>query len=66
MKMFNKILAPFAGTVTANLMEGRDAAVVKKGQAIFKIEPDERVVQESPDDAAKRRREATLALLADA
>jgi biotin carboxyl carrier protein len=65
MKMFNKILAPFAGTVTATLMEGRDATVVKKGQPIFKIEPDERVVAESPENAARRRHESTLALLSD-
>ncbi len=64
MKMFNKILAPIAGTLTENLMEGREASVVKKGQPIFKIEPDQRVVPESPEDAARRRREATLALLA--
>jgi acetyl/propionyl-CoA carboxylase alpha subunit len=63
MKMFNKILAPFAGTVTENLMEGRDGTVVAKGQTIFRIEPDERVEEEAPAARAARRREATLALL---
>jgi multidrug efflux pump subunit AcrA (membrane-fusion protein) len=44
-------------------MAGRDGSVVKKGEAIFRIEPDERREPESPEAAAKRRREATLALL---
>ena len=47
MKMFNKVLAPFSGTVTENLMADRDGTVVKKGQTIFAIEPDERVEPES-------------------
>jgi biotin carboxyl carrier protein len=63
MKMFNKVLAPFAGTVTENPMEGKDGTVVAKGQTIFKIEPDERVVPESEAERAARVREATLALL---
>jgi acetyl/propionyl-CoA carboxylase alpha subunit len=63
MKMFNKVLAPFSGTIVKNLMAGRDGSVVKKGEAIFRIEPDERREPESPEAAAKRRREATLALL---
>jgi len=63
MKMFNKVLAPFAGTVTANLMHDRESSVVKKGQPIFKIEPDQRIAVESPELVARRRREATLALL---
>ena len=36
MKMFNKVLAPFGGTVVKNLMAGRDGSVVKKGEAIFR------------------------------
>jgi acetyl/propionyl-CoA carboxylase alpha subunit len=63
MKMFNKVLAPFAGTVVRNLMTGRDATVVKKGEVIFRIEPDERREPETPEATARRRREATLALL---
>ena len=63
MKMFNKVSVPFSGTVTKNLMEGQDGKVVAKGQPIFKIEPDERVEVESPEEIAKRRREATLALM---
>ncbi len=63
MKMFNKVLAPFSGTIVKNLMAGRDGSVVKKGEAIFRIEPDERRDPETPEAAAKRKRAATLALL---
>ncbi|MCP5056814.1 MAG: biotin carboxylase [bacterium] len=64
MKMFNKVLAPFAGTVTKNLMADQDASVVAKGQTIFKIEPDERIVEEAPETVAARVRASTLSLLA--
>ena len=63
MKMFNKVLAPFGGTVVKNLMDGRDGSVVKKGEAVFRIEPDERRDPETPEAAAARKRVATLALL---
>jgi acetyl/propionyl-CoA carboxylase alpha subunit len=63
MKMFNKVLAPFSGTVVRNLMHERDGQVVKKGQVIFRIEPDERISFEPPESIAARRRETTLALL---
>ncbi len=63
MKMFNKVLAPFAGTVTEELMAGRDGTVVAKGQKIFSIEPDVRVEPESESARAARVRSATLALL---
>jgi biotin carboxyl carrier protein len=64
MKMFNKVLAPFAGTVRKNLMVGRDGSTVKKGERVFTIEPDERREPESPELSQRRRREATQALLA--
>jgi acetyl/propionyl-CoA carboxylase alpha subunit len=63
MKMFNKVLAPFSGTVVQNLMKGCDGTVVKKGQVIFRIEPDERPSVESPEAVAARRRATTLALI---
>jgi biotin carboxyl carrier protein len=63
MKMFNKIHAPFAGTVVENRMAERDGQVVQKGQVIFRIEPDVRVERESEDARAARVRAATLALL---
>ena len=61
--MFNKVLAPFSGTVVKCLMRDQDAHVVKKGQVIFRIEPDERVSTESPESVAARRRATTLSLL---
>jgi biotin carboxyl carrier protein len=63
MKMFNKVLAPFSGTVVENLMEGEDGAIVKAGQPIFRIEPDEVVEEESDEVIEARRRELTLSLL---
>ncbi len=63
MKMFNKVLAPFSGTVVENLMHEKDGTVVTKGQRIFRIEPDERVEEEAPEAVAARVREATLSLL---
>jgi biotin carboxyl carrier protein len=63
MKMFNKVMAPFSGTVTENRMRDSDGKIVAKGQTIFKIEPDERIEEESPEQIAARVREATLALL---
>lgn len=63
MKMFNKVLAPFAGTVTRNRMMDSDGAVVKAGQIIFEIVPDEVVVEESDADVAARRTAVTRAAL---
>jgi biotin carboxyl carrier protein len=63
MKMFNKVLAPFSGTVTAKLIEAGDGTIVSKGQTIFRIEPDERVEQESEEARRTRARRITLALL---
>ena len=48
MKMFNKVYAPFSGTVTAVLVEA-DGAIIKKGQPLFKIAPDEIVKVELPE-----------------
>ena len=42
MKMFNKVVAPFAGTVDEVLVEG-DGVIIAKGQPLFKVTPDEKV-----------------------
>jgi acetyl/propionyl-CoA carboxylase alpha subunit len=63
MKMFNKILAPFSGTLTKNLMTDADGSVVQAGQVMFEIEPDETVVEESEADLLARRESVTLAAL---
>ena len=64
MKMFNKVLAPFSGTVVESLMKDKDGEIITKGQQIFQIEPDEKIVEESAEEITARQREVTLELLA--
>lgn len=69
MKMFNRVPAPFSGTIEELLLEGKDGTVVHKGQPLFKVAPDERIVPEDPVEVARRRRDATeraIARLLDA
>ena len=40
MKMFNKVYGPFSGTINQVLIE-TDASIVKKGEVVFKVTPDE-------------------------
>jgi len=49
MKMFNKVYAPFAGTIDKILVD-TDGTIVSKGQPLFKVTPDETFVEE---DAAE-------------
>lgn len=63
MKMFNKVLAPFSGTIDKILIEGGDGVIVSKGQPIFKVTPDERFVESDPLAIEKERRETTAAYL---
>ena len=58
MKMFNKVYAPFSGTIDKVLVD-TDGTIISKGQAIFKITPDEIVIEESPKDIAARRVKVT-------
>ena len=58
MKMFNKFYAPFSGTIEKILVD-TDGSIIRKGQPIFKISPDERVVVESAEEIAARRRQVT-------
>jgi biotin carboxyl carrier protein len=62
MKMFNKVSAAFAGTVTEVLVE--TGVVVRKGQPLFKIRPDEVVVEEDPAERERRVRAKTESYLA--
>jgi len=62
MKMFNKVYAPFSGTVDKVLVD-TDGVIISKGQAIFKITPDEVVIVESPEVIAARKREVTAQFL---
>ncbi|MDY0185155.1 MAG: biotin/lipoyl-containing protein [Desulfuromonadaceae bacterium] len=63
MKMFNKIPAPFSGTVDKILIDGGDGVIVSKGQPIFKVTPDERFVEIDPHAIEKERRNTTEAYL---
>ncbi len=63
MKMFNAVLAPCSGTVTENRMKDADGTIIVKGETIFKIEPDERVVVESAEEVAARKQSTTEKLL---
>jgi multidrug efflux pump subunit AcrA (membrane-fusion protein) len=51
--MFNKVLAPFAGTVDEILVSG-DGTIVQKGQPLYRVTPDEQIVEESEADRARR------------
>jgi acetyl/propionyl-CoA carboxylase alpha subunit len=48
MKMFNKVNAPFSGTVNKILVDD-DGSIISKGQVLFKITPDEKAVVELPE-----------------
>ncbi|NOY91749.1 MAG: HlyD family efflux transporter periplasmic adaptor subunit [Deltaproteobacteria bacterium] len=54
MKMFNKVKAPFAGTVDELLID-TDGQIVKKGQPLFRVTPDEAVVEVDHAAEAKER-----------
>ena len=64
MKMFNKVYAPFAGTIDKVLVDG-DGVIIKKGQPLFKVTPDEKIVIETPEEISARMRAKTSAFLAN-
>ncbi|HNB98861.1 MAG TPA: acetyl-CoA carboxylase biotin carboxyl carrier protein subunit, partial [Leptospiraceae bacterium] len=64
MKMFNKIVAPFSGTITKSFMEDADGKIIQKGQPIFKVQPDEVIVEETEEQIYNRKKKATLELMA--
>ncbi len=59
MKMFNKVPAPFSGTIDKIIIEGGDGTIVQKGQPLFKITPDEKFVEVDPKELAKQKKNAT-------
>ena len=58
MKMFNKVYAPFSGTVDRILVES-NGTIVSKGQPLFKVTPDEQAVEEDPAVVEARVRSNT-------
>ena len=62
MKMFNKVYAPFAGTVDKVLID-TDGVIIHKGQTLFKVTPDEKIEEVSPEAVALQRRESTAHFL---
>lgn len=63
MKMFNKVYAEFSGTVTEVLVDQTDGVIVKKGQPLYRITPDELASLDDPLVVAKARQSHTLAAL---
>lgn len=63
MKMFNKVYAPFSGTIEKILVEN-DGEIIKKGQPLFKITPDEIIKIETPEEKQARLLEKTDVFLA--
>lgn len=58
MKMFNKVYAPFAGTVDEVLVK-ENGVIVRKGQPLFRVTPDEQLVIEDPELKRLRIRQST-------
>ena len=63
MKMFNKVVAPFACTIDKILLDNIDGTIVKQGQPLFKVTPDEKIEEVDPAQVARQRRQRTDALL---
>ena len=63
MKMFNKVPAPFAGTIDKIIIEGGDGTIVQKGQPLFKVTPDEKFVEVDPKAIAKEKQAVTTTYL---
>ena len=51
MKMFNKVYAPFSGTITESLIGG-EGVIIKKGQPLFKVKPDQEIIEVDDDEQA--------------
>ena len=58
MKMFNKVYAPFSGTVDDVVID-TDATIVKRGEVVFKVTPDVEIVTETDAEINDRIKAAT-------
>lgn len=63
MKMFNKVPAPFSGTIDKILIEGGDGVIIQKGQPLFKVTPDEKFIELDPQEELRLKKEQTNAYL---
>ncbi len=59
MKMFNKVTAEFSGTVEEILIAEDQGKVIKKGQPLFRVRPDEKIEIESEEQKYQRRTQHT-------
>lgn len=55
MKMFNTVYASFSGTVEAVLVSGGEGTVVRRGQPLFRVRPDEVVTRADPLELSRQR-----------
>lgn len=62
MKMFNKVYAPFSGTIDKILVPD-NGVVVRKGQPLFKVTPDEVIVIGDPVEQQAQRQANTARYL---
>ncbi len=62
MKMFNKVSAPVSGTIREVLVK-EDGVIIKKGQPLFKIKPDNEVIEVDEMEQKNTVAEATLAFI---
>ena len=63
MKMFNTVRAPFSGTIDKITVEGTEGVIVQKGQQLFRITPDEKMIDVDPAVLEKERRDSTNSYL---
>ncbi len=63
MKMFNTVRAPFSGTIDKITVEGSEGVIVQKGQQLFRITPDEKMIDVDPAVLEKERRDSTNSYL---
>ncbi len=59
MKMFNKVYAPFSGTIDKILITSGDGTIVSKGQPLFKVSPDEKFVEVDTKEIERQKRART-------
>jgi pyruvate/2-oxoglutarate dehydrogenase complex dihydrolipoamide acyltransferase (E2) component len=63
MKMFNKVPAPFSGTIDKILIDSGDGSIIQKGQPLFKVTPDEKFVEVDPQEIIRQKQAQTNAYL---